>query len=72
MTENNETEDQALFQNLRVVELATMVFAPSAAVILADFDGYGDTNIHIAQNGMLTPIGGLPNSVCSIVTCITN
>lgn len=33
----NKNEDSALLANIKVVELATMVMAPSAAVVLADF-----------------------------------
>lgn len=59
------TEQQSLFGNLRVVELASMILAPSAAVILADFGaevikieppGTGDLNRHWHK------INGLPIS----------
>ncbi|MGB1250715.1 MAG: peroxidase family protein [Candidatus Promineifilaceae bacterium] len=40
------------------------------AVILVDFDGYGDTQVYIAQNGVLTPIGGLPNNSGTLDTSI--
>ncbi|MEX2130376.1 MAG: CoA transferase, partial [Pseudohongiellaceae bacterium] len=33
----SENSDHALLGNIRVVELATMVFAPSACVVMADF-----------------------------------
>lgn len=39
---------------------ATAIAHDRVAVILADLDGYGDTHVLIAQNGVLIPVAGLP------------
>ena len=49
---------------------ATAVSPDRVAVILVDLDGYGDTQVIIAQNGVTVPVEGLPfaNSLGMAVT----
>ena len=49
---------------------ATAISPDRVAVILVDLDGYGDTQVIIAQNGVTVPVEGLPfaNSLGMAVT----
>jgi len=60
------TDKNPLFSNLRVIELASMILAPSAAVILADY-GAEVINVEPPKTGDLNrnwhrKINGLPIS----------
>ncbi|MFN8441454.1 MAG: hypothetical protein U0175_11815 [Caldilineaceae bacterium] len=47
---------------LQSIVSATANAADRVAVILVDLDGYGDTRIIIAQNGVAVPVDGLPRA----------